>query len=176
MGRGLGQKASTVSAVEPANDAICGEADPDEDKDEESEAESVTEDEFTQFPISQEEEDATPWDEAVHAEEEQDSGAHVHVGSRRGHSSHVKGNQQRGEQKNVEQSTTQEGTVAKRKRKADDRNRRRDMKRATTVTTVRSIPNQRPLQMIVGEGLVSITHDSSVPWWEHRGILGQTRE
>lgn len=95
---------STVSAVEPANDAICGEADPDEDPDEESEAESVTEDEFTQFPISQEEEDATPWDEAVHAEEEQDSGAHVHVGSRRGHSSHVKGNQQRGEQKkNVEQ-------------------------------------------------------------------------
>ena len=68
--------------------------------------------------------------------------------------------------------------MAKRKKKADDRNRRRDMKRATTVTTVRSIPNQRPLQMIVGEGLVvSITHDSlSVPWWEHRGILGQTRE
>jgi hypothetical protein len=173
VGQGLGQKASTVSAAEPVNDANGGETDPDEDNDEESAAESEKEDEFAQLPMSQEEEDAMPWDEAVHEEEKQDSSAHVHVGSRRIHSSHMKGNPQRGEQ-NEEQSVTQECTVAKRKRTADDRHRRRDMKRAYIVTTGKSISYQRPLQLIVGEGLVSRTHDSSVPW-EHRCILGQTR-
>jgi hypothetical protein len=69
----------------------------------------------------------------------------------------------------MEQSTTQVSKATKRKRTADNRNKKRDRKRATVVTTVASIPNQRPLQLIVGEGF-----DSSVPW-EHRCILGQTR-
>ena len=75
---------------------------------------------------------------------------------------------------NMEQRMTQDSQVKKRKRTRDEKNKRRDRKRAADVTTITSIPNQRPLQVIVGEGLLPISSDSAVPW-EHRCILGQTR-
>eukprot|EP01036_Dinobryon_divergens_P023426 gene23426-31771_t len=129
VGRGTGGKTSIVGASDTAYEANSGDEDSDEDNNEESDAESVTEDECTQFPDSQEEKDAradkeTPWDEVVHAEEGQGPSAHVRVGTRSRHS-HGNGSMRRGEC-NVEQSATQGSTVAKRARTSEGRHCQRE--------------------------------------------------
>ncbi len=67
--------------------------------------------------------------------------------------------------------------TAKRKFTTANRNCRRDRKRLREISIGRHNQNQQDLQLIIGEGLLSpqVNRSSAVPW-EHRGILGHTRE
>ena len=63
----------------------------------------------------------------------------------------------------------------KRKGKTDARNRARRNKRARTETEGGSYQNRRELQILVAGEMPAHDSNSAVPW-EHRGLLGQTRE
>ena len=65
---------------------------------------------------------------------------------------------------------------AKRRAKSEARNRARNNKRAYTATISGPYQNQRELQILVGGGTPTHeVHNTTVPW-EHRGLLGQTRD
>ena len=66
--------------------------------------------------------------------------------------------------------------TAKRKVATANRHRQRDRKRAREISIGGHHQNQRDLQLIIGEDLSAQVNRSSAVPWEHRGILGHTRE
>ena len=77
----------------------------------------------------------------------------------------------------VENETTDGRTkTAKRKVATANRNRQSDRKRAREISIGGHHQNQRDLQLIIGEDLSAKVNRSGAVPWEHRGILGHTRE
>ena len=77
----------------------------------------------------------------------------------------------------VENETTGGRTkTAKRKVATNSRHRRRDQKRVREISIGGHHQNQRDLQLIIGEDLSAQVNRSGAVPWEHRGILGHTRE
>ena len=66
--------------------------------------------------------------------------------------------------------------TAKRKVATANRNCKRDRKRAREISIGGHHQNQRDLQLIIGEDLSAKVNRSGAVPWEHRGILGHTRE
>jgi hypothetical protein len=66
--------------------------------------------------------------------------------------------------------------TAKRKVQNTNSNRRRDRKRVREISIGGHHQNQRDLQVIIGEDLSAQVNRSDAVPWEHRGILGHTRE
>ncbi len=76
----------------------------------------------------------------------------------------------------AENGQSDERTAAKRKATTSNRNCRKNRKKAQELSIGGQDQSQQDLQLIIGEDLSSQANRSSAVPWEHRGILGHTRE
>ena len=152
----------------------------------------------------EEEEDATPWDADARAETPDEGVTVRRTGKRHRNNNHGRTNSNRetrgpsreeqrsgpsagtasnsqrqvdpGAHQRTENGQSDGRTAAKRKATTSNRHRRKNRRKAQEPSIGGQDQSQHDLQLIIGEDLSSQANRSSAVPWEHRGILGHTRE